>query len=281
MRAIIKNPSSPWPFFVGALGFSWLFWIIAGVSLQPFDRLPTLAFYLLGGLAPLLVALTFLYTLGDRLEIHDFWIRAVDVRRIGPVWWLVTLLTPPALAGLSILVDQACGGGPFTPIVAEPFSSGPVEFIPYALLLFFLGPLPEELAWRGYSLDRLQRRWNALNSSLILGTIWTVWHLPLFFIDGTYQNGLGFGTLNFWLFMLDKVPQSVLMTWIYNNNRRSTLTAILYHYMVNLTGELWVMSARAEVLYICIQILAAVAVTAAFGPSRLARGQKAAIPGDH
>jgi membrane protease YdiL (CAAX protease family) len=73
-------------------------------------------------------------------------------------------------------------------------------------------------------------KWNALTSSLILGAAWTVWHLPLFFIQGSYQHSLGLGTVRFWLYMMDKVPQSVLMTWIYNNNRRSTLSAILFHF---------------------------------------------------
>jgi hypothetical protein len=63
--------------------------------------------------------------------------------------------------------------------------------------------------------------------------------LPLFFIQGSYQYGLGLGTAQFWLYMIDKVPQSILMTWICNNNQQSTLSAILLHFMVNLIGELF------------------------------------------
>ena len=53
----------------------------------------------------------------------------------------------------------------------------------------------EELGWRGYVLDRLQEKRSALVSSLILGVVWSLWHLPLFFVQGSYQAGLGVGTL--------------------------------------------------------------------------------------
>jgi membrane protease YdiL (CAAX protease family) len=129
------------------------------------------------------------------------------------------------------------------------FLEQPLAVIPFAIFTLAFGPLPEEIAWRGYALDRLQTRWNALISSLILGTAWTVWHLPLFSIAGSYQNSL-VGSSSFWLFMLDKVPQSVVMTWIYNHNQRSTLSAVLLHFMVNFTGELFRLTEHAEFYYV-------------------------------
>ena len=62
--------------------------------------------------------------------------------------------------------------------------------IPVMLLVFFLNALPEESSWRAYALDRLQQRWSALGSSLILGLIWSIWHLPLHFIAGTTQQAI-------------------------------------------------------------------------------------------
>ncbi len=38
--------------------------------------------------------------------------------------------------------------------------------------------------------------------------------------------------------MLDILLTSVLIGWIYNHTRRSVLAAILFHFLVNLTGEL-------------------------------------------
>lgn len=75
----------------------------------------------------------------------------------------------------------------------------------------FFGPAPEELGWRGYALDGLQARMNALFASLILGVVWSLWHLPLFFIKGTWQaEQVGLGTQRFWLFMLIVIIDSCL-----------------------------------------------------------------------
>ena len=50
------------------------------------------------------------------------------------------------------------------------------------------------------------------------------------------------------------------MTWIYNNNRRSTLSAVLFHFMVNFVGELLDLSLQGEIIYILSWWLMAVMV---------------------
>jgi membrane protease YdiL (CAAX protease family) len=69
--------------------------------------------------------------------------------------------------------------------------------------------------------------------------MWALWHVPLFFMKGTHQHDqLGFATISFWTYILSPVILSFLFTWIYNNTNRSTLSAILFHFMLNLTAEL-------------------------------------------
>jgi len=106
---------------------------------------------------------------------------------------------------------------------------------------------------------------------LILGSLWTIWHLPLFLIEGSYQYGLGTGTPQFWLFILSMVPQSILMTWLFNNNRRSTVTAVLFHFMINFVGELLALSLRAETIYVVSWWIAALLVIAIWKPQKLVR----------
>lgn len=73
------------------------------------------------------------------------------------------------------------------------------------------GPIPEELGWHGYALAGLQVRFSALWASLVLGVIWALWHVPLYFIEGTYQaEEVGWLTQRFWVFMMSIVFESIL-----------------------------------------------------------------------
>jgi membrane protease YdiL (CAAX protease family) len=260
-----------WLFFILTFVFSWLFWIIGILLHETEPSTPVTVFHYIGGSIPPLMAILLIYVRHTPEDQRDYWQRVIGFKRIGVKWYAVILLTAPTLAGLGALLDVIAGGKGAVPEAAARFTSHPLAVIPFAIFMLLFGPLPEELAWRGYALELLQKRWGALASSLFLGAVWTVWHIPLFFIPGSYQHGLGLGTLGFWLFMVDKIPQSVLMTWVYNNNKRSTLSAVLFHFSVNFVGELFELTARAELFYIIFWILAAIAVTIFWGPQNLVR----------
>jgi membrane protease YdiL (CAAX protease family) len=115
----------------------------------------------------------------------------------------------------------------------------------------------------------------AVASSLIVGVVWALWHLPLFFLDGTWQaEHLGFGTVRFGLWMMGVIIESVLYTWIYNNTRRSILAAILFHFVGNAFGQLFALSWRAEIISYSLSILAVAVVIAIWGPGRLQRSSQ-------
>jgi membrane protease YdiL (CAAX protease family) len=266
-----NQQQSPFVFLGLAFGFSWLFWIAAALTGKDASTLPITVLIALGGIGPMASALILLFVTQDRETRRDYWQRIVQIGRIGPGWYAVILITVPALIGLAVLLDRLLGGVGMT--IADRFAAQPPTILPFMIFTLFFGPLPEEIGWRGYGLDRLLARHSALIASLILGAIWTVWHLPLFFIAGTYQHGLGLNTLPFWLYMLDKIPQSIIMTWIYNNNRRSTLSAILLHFMVNFTGELFELSSRAEVALIGLWLAATIIIVLIWGAKTLTRQQ--------
>jgi membrane protease YdiL (CAAX protease family) len=97
----------------------------------------------------------------------------------------------------------------------------------------FSGPLSEEAGWRGFALPRLESKYNALISSLILGVIWTFWHLPLFYLVGQAQMGIPM-PLN----LLLVVTITTYLTWLYNNTRGSLVITVLAHWSFNLTGTI-------------------------------------------
>ena len=264
--------SSPWLFFGLAYGLSWLLWIPAALLGKAEPATLVLLLHYLGGLMPPLVAIVLTYVTQDREGRRDYWRRIVDFRRIPLKWYGVILLTVPAITALAALVDRLWGGHGLRLELAARFLERPLMILPLGLFYLIFGPLPEEIGWRGYALDRLQTKWNALVSSLILGVAWTMWHLPLFFITGSYQHSL-LGSLSFWLFLIDKPAQSILMTWIYNHTRRSTLSAVLFHFMVNFVGELFELTERAELCYVLLWIGAAVAIVIIYGSKTLTRAR--------
>ena len=104
---------------------------------------------------------------------------------------------------------------------------------------YFFGPIPEELGWRGYALDHLEQSYSRINASLILGFFWMMWHLPLFFIHGTYQYILLQSSPFLMLdFMIQFYPLSIMMDWVYHNTNRSIASGVLFHFCINFFGEL-------------------------------------------
>ncbi|MFL0249284.1 CPBP family intramembrane glutamic endopeptidase [Clostridium neuense] len=118
-------------------------------------------------------------------------------------------------------------------------SKGKVTFIntkPYYILGGFIytlllgGPLGEEIGWRGFLLPRLQKRLNPFYSSIVLGIIWSCWHLPLFFIAGTCQYGIPF-----FVFIMVGIINTIIITWIFNRTNGSLIFPILFHTCINMT----------------------------------------------
>src|SRR5690606_41570534 len=57
---------------------------------------------------------------------------------------------------------------------------------------FWIAPFDEDLGWRGYALSRALTRWSPVATSLILGPIWALWHLPMALVPGTAQADQSF-----------------------------------------------------------------------------------------
>jgi CAAX protease family protein len=67
-----------------------------------------------------------------------------------------------------------------------------------------------------------------LGGSLILGVLWTFWHVAPVWLASWYAAGL-LNIYNFVLYLLFLTSWTIVMTWVYNNTRGSVLMAILVH----------------------------------------------------
>lgn len=263
--------ANPWVYFGATFAWTWGFWGVALLLKSNVETPLGLVLPLLGVLGPLVTGIGFTYLTKNSAGQHDYWWRVIDLRRIGLKWFLLLLCFVPVLNGLAALIDVAAGGN--GAVLGESLVN--VASNPFGLLLSALFatliPLIEELGWRGYALDRLQATRSALRSTLILGSVWSLWHLPLFFAEGTYQASLGVGTLAFWLFLFGIIPLSFAFTWVYNNTNRSILAVILFHAMVNFTGELFDITERANTISMILWVIAAIGITLFWGPKRFTR----------
>lgn len=231
--------SSPWTFFALTLGWSWLFYTAAAVLAQPSGSLLTLILIAMGGLGPAIAGISLTYLTQGPAGRRDYWRRVLDFKRIGPRWYAVIFLLYPLLAALAVATGLLTGAPLPAFERATNYLAAPLSLLGFVVFILFFGPVPEELGWRGYALDRLQNRWDALAASLVLGLVHVAWHVPLFFIAAhPIGDVFPLGSVRFWLdFVVGTVVLAVLMTWIYNNTGRSTLAAILFHFMANFTGE--------------------------------------------
>ncbi|NMB54446.1 MAG: CPBP family intramembrane metalloprotease [Leptolinea sp.] len=235
-KPIIGKNDTPLIHFFGlAYGLSWIFWLPA-IFLSRSPAMPVL--YIVGGFGPSIAGFIYLARTMDKASQNDVLHRLSCFQLISGGWYAFIFLIFPVAAGLAILIYQLVyGSSPDLPAL-QGFSGRPAELLVLvfiAIQSLLMGPLAEEVGWRGFALDRLQSRWNSLAASLILGVVWSFWHLPLFFIPGGMYFEWGFGTGLFWLFLLRMTALSILMTGVYNHTGRSILSAILMHFAFNFT----------------------------------------------
>jgi membrane protease YdiL (CAAX protease family) len=102
----------------------------------------------------------------------------------------------------------------------------------FAYVVLLGGGLDEEAGWRGFALPRLQRLHGPLVESLILGPLWALWYLPLFFIPSWDTPPT---MLNIVLFLMSCTFITIILTWLFNNTKGSVLLAILVHSSINTT----------------------------------------------
>jgi membrane protease YdiL (CAAX protease family) len=88
------------------------------------------------------------------------------------------------------------------------------------------GPLGEEPGWRGYALPRLESTFGPVRGSLLLGLLWTGWHLPLFFYSGWTTTPL-------WIYVVFLTGQSVILTYGANLAGYGVVVPIAMHATFN------------------------------------------------
>jgi hypothetical protein len=185
---------------------------------------------------PACIATGFIWRQRDPAMKRDFVRRAVSLRLIRP-WVFIGWLGVMPLSVLVAITESLVFGGS-----AEQFSfsgafSFDTGFVP-VLLLLFLAATFEELGWRGYGFESLERGRSLLSASLIFGVLWSLWHVPLLWVNNSYQYEIYHQHPLFAVnFFVGTALMGVLVTWVCHVNNRSILATILFHFAINLSQE--------------------------------------------
>lgn len=188
---------------------------------------------------------------------------------VGIQWFLIAIFGMAGLffLGYQISIWLGYAQPPVPELPMSPFLAVPVLFI---ISLLTNG---EEVGWRGFALPRLQARYSAFNASLILGMIWALFHLPLFWTVGSTQAGQPMAG-----FFVSVLAISIVVTWLYNNTGGSLLVVTLFHASANTWSRIipGIDTAQAAVgpvywLTAGLMVLSALVITLVFGPENLSR----------
>lgn len=200
--------------------------------------------------------------------------------RVGWKWYLVAFLLMPAIDLLAVSLYAVWSQAPidFSTVDAHQIFGPSANLILLIVPFFLFDALTngEEIGWRGYVLPRLQAKYSALTSSLILGVIWSLWHVPKFVAD--------WDTVFFAWFVVDTSAKAILLTWLYNGTKGSLLLATLFHASNNTAGVLLPIHHTATVyslspfsLAVLIAVMVALVVVRFTGSQALSRTSSARI----
>jgi membrane protease YdiL (CAAX protease family) len=177
----------------------------------------------------------------------DGWKPAISLKGIPFRRYLGTLGIPILFSVVLFLTYR---------LFIRPLNVPPTDAVSFTIVLcgMLLGALGEELGWRGYLQNLLDKRINGLAAFLIVGILWGLWHV------GNYLNGPTYMLC----FVLFTVGCSAVMAWLLRGTDYNVVLAGLFHFAVNagfyllqdgladlrliaLTGIVWMGAAAAVV----------------------------------
>jgi membrane protease YdiL (CAAX protease family) len=168
----------------------------------------------------------------------DFKKRILDFKSVKAKYWLFIFLLMPIVLLLSTFMSLFLGQSAEQFLISPELTIFGGETL-IILIILVLAPTFEELGFRGYGIDSLKKNRTIIKTIFIYIVLWMLWHLPLYFIDGYYQNELLHENIVYAVnFVVQLSIAGFLMGWIYYKNNRSIIAMIIFHVMLNLFSVL-------------------------------------------
>lgn len=243
-------------YFAVTFTTTWACWLIAIALGGSAMSSPTAIPYLLGAFGPTIGAIVVRIHRAIRRQPAPA--RTVRLRPSPRLFWILPML---ALTSATVLAGALLApvlGGPAVGLAGGQALiatvGGPVPFI---ISMLVAGPLAEEPGWRGTAYPRMRASMGRIQAALLLGVIWAAWHVPLFFIPGTVQAGLGLISWGGLAFMVSVIPMALLTGYAYE--RAGVAASIAVHFAGNATlALLTVDSPITQAFIAAVQVIVAI-----------------------
>ncbi|CAN5147761.1 type II CAAX endopeptidase family protein [soil metagenome] len=215
---------------------------------------------ILGSMASPSIVAFFMFTKArNKILWHDFFQR-MRINKINVRFIPLVLFLMPCIVLLAITVSLLFG------FSADQFSLAQIadkalegkNFLALIAIVLISCSL-EEIGWRGYGIDSLTSRYNLWRTSLIFAALWSLWHVPSFFIKNGYfqQEVWNLGMVYTVTYFISLFPITVLINWLYVKNNRSILIAILFHAIMNLSYGLLLLQPFTKIIIMLLLLITA------------------------
>lgn len=140
--------------------------------------------------------------------------------KVSPLWWVYALVLPFLIMIFFHLIH-------YQNLNQISFELNNWLKLPLVLLIsVFAGGL-EEIGWRGVLFDEMRGKYSIIILTLIIGILWSFWHLPLFFIKEIH-----FVDKNFFSYLLSTVMFSGFLSFLILKTK-SVALAVIMHASIN------------------------------------------------
>ena len=159
---------------------------IESTSISSFDFASV--FFGVGGVIPTLIGAIFVFVFYTKDGIKDFLKRCFVPNRECISAILISLGLICAEVFVTQMISKGLGADKLGFEGIKLIAKNPLYIFYFLFWGIISGPFSEEIGWRGFLTDRLYRKDKLLQMSLLIGGVWGIWHLPLYFYPAQIQH---------------------------------------------------------------------------------------------
>lgn len=205
-------------------GLSWISWGIIVIANQfgflQIGTLQSMLFLIPGGISPAISIILIKKKYCTKDEYISFMKNIIN-----PKYHILEYILIIGLAFVYCFLPMLFGGAT---------KEAPIYYAIFMFPIMILGGGLEEIGWRGFLQPTLQKKFSSFISTVIVAIIWAVWHLPLWFIQGSNQS-----SWNFLYFFIIVMALSFLLSVIHSATK-SIFLCIIFHAFINSFWEVFV-----------------------------------------